>query len=1541
MKNKFLLAALLGSLLLSASGAAEWSFPQDHGARINNVPDWGNKGFTLEVWAKPEITDGGYGVLMRGSFGYPKFFRDKDFDCYLVTAQNKNAGSRVYAPVEPGKYHYYVMTGDPAQQHIYYDGKLMRTNKGSGIPLYQPNVPLHIGNSIGWSQKNFSGKVAVVRIHNRALSQEEIKNNYALLQSGKALPQDAGVIVNADRRDLQTASALANINADITQSGLTLKGVKQVAPPDNAWKFPLKSGFVRFNNVPDWGKKGFTLEVWAKPATTDCGYAVLMRGSFGYPKFFGKENFDCYIVSADKPSAGGRVYTKLDVKQYHYYTLTADTQGGAAYYDGKLMQKFTGNCVPLYQKENTLHIGNSIGWAKNFNGAIAMVRIHNRALSQQEIKVNHALLQNDLPLAADKSLVLNADRRNTGKFYKFSGKQQSKVAAMATDGMVKFTVIPAELSDCTLLRWGDLTLSMTKPGDLIVQYGKTQQTAHKVFAAGKAVQLAFAWNKKYKYAAAFVDGKPVTSLIKTAMPSGKADMIFGGRFNGIIGNIQPGKNTILADRIGETVTVKLDNRNIDKTCYPLSRHMVGKKEEFTPVFDFEDLTNWQMSYTFGAVNPVITRSKEEPLWGKWVLRTEFAKGVFPQKDAEVVLTPPAPIRIDHDFDAIAIWRHATRFGMPRPALTYSIQYRDSSGKLHDTGSMGGMLEVGWGCQMKPLKNTIKAPAEIVSITFRGFNEARRVTYFDSLHVYKRSTAPLTDARVLSWKALGVPTREDTILPSASEKGTVTLKCSGKKWIFESVTPSQKKLLFTITPASGTLGDITATYHNQTFKPMDGGGFYWALDNVYPVKESSLLAPNSPRIKARLLNAAAQGNQLKLDWQYTIDNKNKYNASWLLEVKDNTLIAELQADPMVGEFKFGAVTDISGKVVEIPYLTWGKWIRRSDPPGIFATDKFYVSAFIDWYNSDASGLFGESSSTPGGSWKLNPVTADHRWYPDTNAQDKTNEIRNVSIINGGSYYWPKTDGKRNPARERIMLTVNETLDSVLPNIPNPTHKYLQETVNDVWCMRQWYIRTLPMMDYFEQELAMWKELKAYGADEINVRLHGNINRMYSPRHDGSPTTFIKSFTEPQIGGDEKLAWFFKEMKNMNYRIGIYTDHMLLSCMSDGWDREKLNLDSNGGWLYSSGNDRQTKVSRMVDLQKEYNAIYRKKFAPTCAYLDQVTCPPCWRYTDYDHRAPDAGKFSATLRVFIESLRAEEADFGPVLSEGKTQLFFAGICDSYAQPQKANMYLLPNFNLNKLHLLSNDCGYYLGDVGMFSNRKESVMQAYRLLTYEHAYGNTGHLSGVTFLPYSPVPREILRSYFLIQPAQKYYALTPIKNILYNINGKFGTVDDAVKAGTLATNQIKLVYENGYEVAANMNPERNFEVALHGKKYVLPYCGFAAYLPGKVEVYSALNRAGERTSMMREGNLLYVVNPQDIAEINGKYDYALRSKGNTLELTPTPFIKAETVAVKVPANKSVEVIAVDRSGKVLGKKTAAVEKNYVNIAVDGKAFRYIIKF
>ena len=1539
MKRQTLRALLLASCITSTvpGAAAEWVLPVSGGVRIEQVPDWGKEGFTLEVWAKPETADCGYATLMRGCFGFPKFSGPKDFDCYLVTPENKNAGARVYTPLEIGQYHYYVLTGDRQKAVAYRDGKALRTLKGPGVPRYDAAVPLHIGNSIGWA-KNFQGAIGMVRLYNRALTPEEIRHHHQQLLTGKALPEGEGVILNEDRRELTPEAPPPETAVTPPEGGLELPGVAQAAPPDTAWHFPLKSGTVRVADVPDWGKKGFSLEVWAKPETADCGYAVLMRGAFGCPKFFGAKDFDCYLVTAENKNAGGRIYTPLEPGRYHYYVLTGDPAQSVVYRDGKAMRTGKGPGIPVHTPGLPLHIGNSIGWAKNFQGAIGMVRLHNRALTAAEVRSRYALLRNNLPLPADSSLILDRDRRTVGRYYRFEAKRQSVFPAAAGD-QVSFTVIPESLTDSDLLRWGDLVLSCSRTGALTVRAGQDKFTVAKVFKAGESTKLAWARNRTANSAGCFVNGKFTGKLLRENAPEAPADMIFGGDFTGLIGRVELSENNLLPDGIGKIVTVKLDNRVVDQTCYPRSRHLAGKKEEFPAVIDFDDLTGWTMSYPEGAVTPRITRSKEEPLWGDFVLRTEFAQGEFPRPDAKVVLAPPAPIKIDKDFDTIAIWRFATRYGRPFPALSYSIQYRDSAGVTHSTGSMGGMLETGWGIHMRPLKQTVKAPAEIISITFSGFNEPRRVTYFDSLHVYQRSSAPLTDARVPSWRELGIPTRPETILPTAAEPGRVTLKRNGGTWCFESVTGSGKKLVYTITPATGTLSDITVSCNGKTFKPADGGGFCWALDNVYPVKNTSLLAPKSARVAAKLEKASDRDGKLTLEWLYTIDGKTDCRASWLLEVLDNTLIADLKAEPMVGEFHFGAVAGIAGKVVEIPFLNLGSWFRRSDPPGIFAGDGIFVSALVDWYNSDASGLFGQSSSTPGGRWFLNASTSDHRWAPDPGAEDLTDTVRDVSIINGGSYYWPKTDGRRNRARDRIMITVSDNLAAVLPNIPNPTHQYLQTTAEELWATRQWYTGTLPVPDYFDRELAMWQACRDYGMEKINVRLHGNINRMYTPRFNGDPATFIKSFCEPGIGGDRKLGEFFAGMKKLGMRIGIYTDHMLLSPLSDAWDRDKLNLDSNGCWLYSADNDKQTKISRMVALQKEYNALYRKMFAPNCAYLDQITCPPCWRYTDYDARAPEAAKFSAAFRVFAESLRVEEADFGPVLSEGKTQMAFAGLCDSYAQPQRADIHLLPDFNLRKLHLLSNDCGYELNYCVPRSDSRNAEAALYRLLAYEYAYGSTGHLFGIYYgAPYKEIPDTMIRSYFLIQPAQKYYALIPVKTVLYPVNGELAPVEAAIQAGTLRQNQVKIVYENGLEVGVNLNAEKDFTVTLNGKTYTLPPSGFAAYLPGKVEAYSARNRAGKRADLMKEGNFLFVANEPDQDEIKAEFDYTVRRlPDGTVELTPAPFKKAETVTLTVPFRNTTKVAGLNRDGKVLTEETVNVENGKVALAVNGKAFRY----
>ncbi|MBE6368312.1 MAG: LamG domain-containing protein [Lentisphaerae bacterium] len=1321
---------------------------------------------------------------------------------------------------------------------------------------------------------------------------------------------------------------------------LALSGAAAAAAPDNAWVFPRPQGHETVRNVPDWGKDGFTLEVWCQPETANCGYAVLMRGSFGYPNFGGEKFIHCYLINEKGKSAAGRLHIKAAPQQYHYYVLSGTPQGSVTYRDGKAVRTNNLPGVPKYSPKAVLEIGYNGSWAKPFAGRIGMVRLHKRALSAQEVSRNYQALKDNQVLPVADAMILDRDRRVTGKFYSFTADTKAKAAPEKNTGSISFMVTPQQLADCTLLIWGDLRISATASGNIKVQYGKIKRIYKDVLRANVTATLALACNGKS--GALFVDGKFGGQLWDMKNLPTAGSMTFGGNFTGTIGNVICQESSLLPARLGEKVTEVLDNSTVDTVLYPRNRHLTGKQEMFKPVIDFDDLTHWTVTYPWGKVIPRINRSKAKPLWSDYTLRTEFTQGDFPDANAQVVLAPPQPVKITEDFDTIAIWRFAPGLKKPYPQLSYSIQFRDSSGQLHDTGRMGGYLEAGWGIHMQPLKTMIKAPAEIVSITFTGFNQASTIGYLDSLHVYQKPIGKLADARVPSWEEVGVPTRPETILPTASEPGKVTLTQNGKSWIFESVTASGKKLTFTVTPQTGTLSDISANYQGKKFKPLDGGGFYWALNDIYPVRGQYLVAPGSPRVKARLLDAQKQGNKLQLQWQYTIDNNFKCHANWLLEVKDNTLIADLGSqEPRVGEFKFGAITGISGKVVEIPYLTIGRWFHASNPPGIFAGDGVYISAFVDWYNSDASGLFGESSSTPGGKWFLNPATSDHRWMPDKSVKDPTNEIRNVSIINGGSYYWPTTDGKRNPARERIMLTISDNLAAILPNIPNYKHKYLQETVNDVWSTRMWYVNKMPDLDHFDQELAMWQAFKSYGANKINIRFHGDVSRQYVPHRDGGPATFINELIDPALGGEKKFARLFREAKKMGFKIGIYTDHMLLNVFSDAWDLDYLNLDSNGYWLYSSGNTKQTKISRMVALQKKFNAIYRQKFGPNCAYLDQITCPPCWRYTDYDARTPDAAKFSAPYRVFVESLRTEEADFGPVLSEGRTQLYWAGLCDSYAQPQRWEIPVMPDFNLRKIHTMSNDCGYDLNLVAQSARRDGAEDYLYELLAYEYAYGSTGHLLGIySGAPFIQLPPVLLRSYFLIQPAQKHYALEPVKDIFYNVNGQLAPVEAAIKAGTLATNQVKLVYKNGLEVAVNLNKKANFKVELNGKSYLLPPRGFAAFLPGKVEAYSALNSAGKRSSLMREGNLIYAVNPQDIEEITAQHDYALRTFESMLELTPTPFVAAETVSLKVPFSGNAAVKLLDRSGKVTNTINVPVQNNRIKLAVDGKAFRYQIE-
>ncbi len=991
---------------------------------------------------------------------------------------------------------------------------------------------------------------------------------------------------------------------------------------------------------------------------------------------------------------------------------------------------------------------------------------------------------------------------------------------------------------------------------------------------------------------------------------------------------------------GEIVSVELNNLVCDAVQYPRSRHLEGRTEREKVYFGFEDMTGWNLSYPKGMVDALFTRSQEEPLWGDYVGRLELNHGATKwDPSAEVVLTPPANSIIKEDFNAINVWAFASPWKRAkRPKLMISFRITDVDGGKHDlsmrSADQGWLHWNGWSVWHKALPNTIKTPSRLDGIVFSGLNEPNKVLYLDSLSFYKMSEKTLSSAKVPSWKELGLPTRAETILPTPVKASQATLTQTGEKsWRFAS-----SRLVFNVNATSGTLSDIKATFNGKTFSPALNGGFYWA-------DGKKLIPPSSPLVNAKLISSRFDDNKLILDWLYDVKST-KQPAKWQLELKNNSLIIDLSTkNGGVMQVKAGGINQLQGTVVEVPYMPIRGWRQHSEGPGIFCGDDIYISSLFDWYNSDASALFSETSSRSGGRWEFNQSLGDTTWVAD--GSKVTNEVVSTYLINGGAVYDHKTDGMRNPVRERLFLTIDERLDAVLPNIPNPPHRYLKETSEDVWATRMAY-EPQPRKDFFERELAMWEEMHAFGARKLNIRYHGDLFRVYKPRINGDPITFIEDI-EPLIGGDAGLVRLFSGFGKLGFRGGLYTDHTLLSPLSyDVWDEDYLTQNAQKDWVYGSGGHLQVKNSRMRELQKRYNQIFKKKFNPTCGYLDQLTCPPPWRYTDYDSRVPGAGMFSAAYRTFVESLRMEIDDFGPVLSEGVSQWLFAGICDNYAQPQRANIHVMPDFQLRKLHELSNDCGYHLSLMNFKGSGLKPEENIHKLLAYEFIYGNTGHIyGGYHGSPYKQIPSYMIKSYFMIQPMQQFYTLIPAKQIFYNINGKLGSVEEAIKARNLNNNQVKVTYENGAETAANLHENENFEVEIHDRKFLLPPNGFVFNLPGKGQSYSALIN-NSRADLTQTDDFFYVDNFGTVRQtdfLTSSEAYIVRNENGLLKVIPAPFRKKEKISLdlssfpRIGKDNKVTVISMDKYGKMI-KEEQVPYQEAIELDMNGEAFCLALK-
>jgi Concanavalin A-like lectin/glucanases superfamily len=1331
---------------------------------------------------------------------------------------------------------------------------------------------------------------------------------------------------------------------------------------DNAFSgLTLPADKQKIKEISSWRDKGFALEVWVYPEIANGGYVVLKKGSFGYPKFSANGKVAFYIVDRKNTQWGPLIKKKIfRINKWQHYVFSGGKNFIQTFYNGQLVMSAKRPGIPALNS-SPLFIGQSDGWGNNFKGKIGLIRIYKRPLSVKKVAMHYQILSSNKSLPKNNDVIYEIPHLKPKISMSFNGKnsylESERIKFKAADSINISTLAYIKKIKSSLQYLADIDKVISLYLDAKGYLKAKIKTNAGTFTATSSVPchlrqwhtLKASWNGKYLQL--FIDNKPTGNCIaaKGKINSQDSSFFIGtdsskkSFFNGNVASVKI-TNDPFGRGIGLPVTSTVVNHDLDRFKNLRSRHLKGKIEKQKPQVDFEDLTDWKIISHQDIVSGKLYRSAEEPLWGKFVARLDLKKGIYKLPAAnKIIIKPAQAINIAKSFDAINIWMFSPMFSRNlRPTLKLSFQVSDVTGKIHNLKmnpkDYAWMHWNGWIIWHKTFPKNIKAPAEMISMTFSDLNEAKKTIYFDSLCFYKRNHEPLKNSNIPDWKDIGVPITPDTILPSLSAgKYRNYIKKQGEKFIL-GYAGAEQTIKYIFSPETGFLSDITASSEGKIFWPLQNGGWYFKING-------KVFSAGDKAIKARLLSAKIINHTVHVNWQYLIAGK-AINSKWTLQIKGKTLIIDLKASSDdIHEFRCGKVTGLMNPtIIEVPYLHLGGWRHKSTAPGILNSGKLFVSCFLDWYNSDASELFGTRGVDTKSQFVINLVNGDGSWEAENN--NKVN-LKNGAIINGGSFYEKKSNNKRNFPHERIFLTVSNSFNETLPNIPHSPNKWLNKTKNSLWATRAWYAKKLPKMDYYDDEYAFWQKLSAYGLKNVNVRFHGNLYRMYAPRRNGDPITFIND-TEPQIGGDKALRNFFDNMKKTGFNVGLYTDHTLLAPLSyDAWDEKALTHNSANNWVYGSGTHLQVKNSRMLELQKKYNAIFRKKFNPNCSYLDQITCPPVWRYTDYDTRVPESGMFKAAYKAFVKSLENESDDFsGPVLSEGKMHWMFAGLCDNYAQPQRPDIHLLPNFQLNKLHLLSNDCGYHLSVV--FS-RSRAVAGVNKLLSYEIAYGNIGHLYGLTYgNPPSKIPDFILKSYFMIAQLQKLYATIPIKEIKYNSKHGLVQIEKAVSQNALKNNQIMLKYKNGLTIFVNANSKQNWDVKLNNRTYKLPPYGYVAELPKQILEYSALIN-GKRVDFVTGKEYTYCSgNGQniDFGIIKCSQSYYIKESSNTVLLIPQPFVKAEKILLnlnKICALKNAEKLQLEyknMAGKTLKSMTLTPDNGKITITIMPQAFKYLLK-
>lgn len=781
--------------------------------------------------------------------------------------------------------------------------------------------------------------------------------------------------------------------------------------------------------------------------------------------------------------------------------------------------------------------------------------------------------------------------------------------------------------------------------------------------------------------------------------------------------------------------------------------MATRREDKTPLVLFDDCEKWIIETENCEADLYLSSEQRlfRPTSGKLVYTTT-------DKEAAIKLIYEESIALTEPWDCIDFWTYGDHWLWERrhySALKHYALIKGSDGRVHElnfsSGDHNGLIHKYWFLNHIKVNEEIEKPAQFIGIKLVGDNTIpgdRHTLFFGPIYVYQELLGKLTFQEYP--ETLPFPLREETILPvNRNPDFSNRVKKEGDQY-YLSYRGRDMDLTYVVDVNSGILNGIRVKADNAVYELCKNAEVIFTSDRKANwTVENEVIRNDTLFVK---FTASTGGQTHDFSCWYTINQK-----SLVIGIHEKSAVG------YVKEITLGETGPLKrGKLVTVPFLPYD---FGRHPKLLFGDDLFFFKQF-DWYYSDGSILTTNNSLADG-------------W----------------ANYNNGVEYVPKTDGKRNPVREKLFINVSKDVLEVLPTIDNPASPMRSYQANRLWMIDG-------SSDY-EKNIERAKRLKALGLENVTVRYHEEYWR------DGGESFTFRTQTAPGRGGNNAVKEFIKEMKNLGWRVGLYSNYTDFAPVNEKWNPDWVTREPDGNWQVAWARCYAPKPMVALEQQAILAPVIKKTLGPNHSYCDVHTSKSPMTRVDYDHRVPGAATFRRTFECFgLLLLNERNAYKAPVFSEGYNHWWWAGLTDgNYANyiPLINSIPLFPEFQLYKIHPLQMDAGNLPAEGAEY-------------LAYTLAHGHIGILAGST--------SEMVKRYAVLQTLQDHYVMIPVKRISYfDDQGNEHDSSSAIKKGLNEQAKIKIEYDNGFTVHVNFSSSK-WRVKAMDKVFTLPLHGFLAF-------------------------------------------------------------------------------------------------------------------